>query len=68
MGHNRYMTPKQFRQIIKSAGLSVRAAAMEMELSIRQAYRYTSGDAEIPRIIEYAVRWLAYRHTQESKK
>jgi methyl coenzyme M reductase alpha subunit len=61
------MTPKQFKKILADAGLSVRAASMQLDLSLRQAYRYTAGEAEIPRIVEYAVRWLVQQHTKGDK-
>ena len=62
------MTPKKFKKTLREAGLSVRAAAIELDMSVRQAYRYTSGDAEIPKVVEYAVYWLAHRHAKGGRK
>jgi transcriptional regulator with XRE-family HTH domain len=58
------MTPTQLRRLIKSAGLTVQAAANELGMTNRQLYRYLSGDAEIPRVVELAVRWIV----QDRKK
>jgi hypothetical protein len=52
------MSPKQLRRLIKSARLTVQAAADELGMTNRQLYRYLSGDAEIPRVVELAVRWI----------
>jgi len=52
------MSPKQLRRLIKSARLTVQAAADELDMTNRQLYRYLSGDAEIPRVVELAVRWI----------
>jgi len=30
----------------------------------RQLYRYLSGDAEIPRVVELAVRWIVQSRTK----
>ena len=56
--HTVAMSPKQLRRLIKSARLTVQAAADELGLTNRQLYRYLSGDAEIPRVVELAVSWI----------
>lgn len=52
------MTGGQLQRLLDSAGLSQRGAAKELEISDRQMRRYISGDAEVPKVIEYALRWL----------
>ena len=59
--HTVAMSPKQLRRFIKSARLTVQAAADELGMTNRQLYRYLSGDAEIPRVVELAVRWIVQR-------
>jgi len=49
----------QLRKLIKSAGLTVRGTANELGMTQRQMFRYLAGDAEIPRVVELALRWVA---------
>jgi len=60
------VSPKQLRRLIKSAGLTIRGAAVELGMNHRQLYRYLAGDAEIPRVVEYALKWVV-RARKESK-
>lgn len=57
------MTGGQLQKLLDSAGLSQRGAAKDLDISERQMRRYISGDAAVPKVIEYALRWLI--HTRE---
>jgi hypothetical protein len=52
------MTAKQLQRLLDSAELSQRGTARELELNERTMRRYASGDQAIPRVVEYAVRYL----------
>lgn len=54
------MTGGQLQKLLDSAGLSQRGAARELQISERQMRRYIAGDAEVPRVVEYALRWLIH--------
>lgn len=58
------MTGGQLQKLLDSAGLSQRGAAKEIEISERQMRRYIAGDAEVPKIVEYALRWLIHFREQ----
>lgn len=57
------MTGGQLRKLLDSAGLSQRGAARELQISERQMRRYVAGDAEVPKVIEYALRWLIHKRS-----
>ena len=52
------MTGGQLQKLLDSAGLSQRGAAREIRISERQMRRYISGDADVPKVVEYALRWV----------
>jgi hypothetical protein len=52
------MTHKQLQRLLDSAELSQRGTARELELNERTMRRYVSGDQPIPRVVEFAVRYL----------
>lgn len=54
------MTGGQLQKLLDSAGLSQRGAAKELGISERQMRRYVAGDAEVPTVVEYALRWLIH--------
>lgn len=58
------MTGGQLQKLLDSAGLSQRGAAKEIEISERQMRRYIAGEADIPKIVEYALRWLIHCREQ----
>lgn len=58
------MTGGQLQKLLDSAGLSQRGAAKEIGISERQMRRYVSGDAVVPKVIEYALRWLIHMQSQ----
>jgi hypothetical protein len=59
-GHTDPVKADQLRRLIKSAGLSVRGAAQALDMTERQLYRYLAGDAEVPRVVELALKWVSY--------
>lgn len=52
------LTGNQLQKLLDSAGLSQRGAAKLIGISERQMRRYVSGDAKVPRVVEFAVRWV----------
>lgn len=52
------MTGNQLQKLLDSSGLSQRGAARLIEISERQMRRYVAGDAKVPRVVEYALRWV----------
>lgn len=54
------MTGGQLQRLLDLAGLSQRGAAKELDISERNMRRYIAGDLPIPRVIEYALRWLIH--------
>jgi hypothetical protein len=60
------MTGGQLQKLLDSAGLSQRGAAKELGISDRQMRRYVSGDAEVPKVVEYALRWLIHKRASGS--
>lgn len=60
------MTGGQLQRLLDSAGLSQRGAARDLQISERQMRRYVAGDAEVPKVIEYALRWLIQQRESKS--
>jgi len=56
------VTGKQLQRLLDEAGLSQRGAAREIDLNERTMRSYIAGDLEIPKKVEYALRWLAQQH------
>lgn len=52
------MSPSQLQKLLDRAGLSQRGAAKAIGISERQMRRYVAGEATVPRVVEYALRWL----------
>jgi hypothetical protein len=52
------MTAKQLQRLLDNAELSQRGTARELEINERTMRRYVSGDQPIPRVVEFAVRYL----------
>ena len=52
------MTARQLQKLLDTAGLSQRGAARAIDISERQMRRYCAGAAEVPRAVEYALRWI----------
>jgi len=53
------MTPAQLQNFLNKNGLSQRGAAKALDLNERSMRRYTAGDVPIPRVVEYALLWIA---------
>jgi hypothetical protein len=53
------MTPTQLRKFLDQAGLSQRGAAKALDINERTMRHYAAGDQPVPRVVEYALRWLA---------
>lgn len=53
------MTGTQLQRLLDRAGLSQRGAAKALGINERTMRKYVAGDAEIPRVVELAVRCLA---------
>jgi len=53
------MTGPQLQRLLDRAGLSQRGAAKALGLNERTMRKYVAGDAEIPRVVELAIRCLA---------
>jgi hypothetical protein len=64
--HTVSVKPDQLRKLIKSAGLTIRGAADELGMTQRQLFRYLAGDAEIPRVVELAIRWVVQARREKS--
>lgn len=52
------MTAAQLQKLLDQSGLSQRGAAKELDISERNMRRYIAGDLPVPRVVEYALRWL----------
>ncbi len=52
------MTPAQLKRLLRDSGLSQRGAAKAIDINERHMRRYIAGEAEIPRTVEYALRWV----------
>jgi len=52
------MTPEDFRAALKRLGLTQTGAAVRMDISSRQVNRYALGSAEIPKVVQLALRGL----------
>lgn len=52
------MTAAQLKRALRDAGLSQRGAAKAIDINERHMRRYIAGEAEIPRTVEYALRWV----------
>lgn len=52
------MNSTELRFALKSLGLSQRAAARALDIHERSMRRYAASQDEIPRAIEYALRYL----------
>ena len=52
------MTGGQLQKLLDQSGLSQRRAAKELGISERNMRRYIADELPIPRVVEYALRWL----------
>jgi len=55
------MTALQLKRALAKAALSQRGAAKRLEINERTMRRYISGEQPVPRVVEYAVSWIAHQ-------
>lgn len=61
------MTPRQLRKLIEDARLSQSKAARLIGLTDRSMRRYIAGDVEVPRSVEYALRYVIEHGLEEDE-
>lgn len=54
------MTALQLQKLLDRAGLSQRGAAKAIGISERQMRRYVAGEADVPLVVEFALRWVIH--------
>ncbi len=59
---NAPMSKTEFRQALKALGTTPHKVAGDIGVSRRQAYRYASGETDIPPAMAILVRMLVKRH------
>ena len=52
------MNPRQLQRFLDDAGLTQVGAARALGISDRNMRRYIAGHLPVPRVVEYALRWL----------
>lgn len=52
------MTGPQLQKLLDRAGMSQRGAAKALGINERTMRKYVAGDAEIPQVVELAMRYL----------
>lgn len=57
------MTAAQLKRLLDRAGLSQRYAAKILGINERTMRKYVAGDAEIPKVVELAIRCVAEHKT-----
>ena len=62
------MTAAQLKRVLARAALSQRGAAKLLEINERTMRRYISGEQPIPRVVEYALFWIAHQSSDEPKQ
>jgi transcriptional regulator with XRE-family HTH domain len=62
------VTKQQFKRLRKSIGYSQAQLAQEMDLFIRTISRYETGEIEIPRVTELALRYIAGKAQKQEKR
>jgi transcriptional regulator with XRE-family HTH domain len=64
LAYTTLMSPAQFAKLLDAAGMTRREAAEALDMKERQVYRYLSGESEIPRVVEYALRWILQKRKE----
>lgn len=59
------MTGGQLQKLLDQSGLSQRGAAKELDISERNMRRYIADELPIPRVVEYALRWVISQRTHK---
>jgi len=60
------MSQEQLKRLLRKAKLTGREAARLLDLSERTMYRYTAGQQTVPRVMNYALKWLVSRRVRRS--
>lgn len=55
------MTGGQLQKLLDRAGLSQRGAARAIGISERHMRRYVAGEADVPLVVEFALRWVIHK-------
>lgn len=53
------MNPKQLQKFLDEAEMSQRGAAKALGIDERTMRRYIAGEQPVPRVVEFALRWVA---------
>jgi hypothetical protein len=61
------VTAAQLKRVLRDAGLSQRGAAKAIDINERTMRKYIAGEAEIPRTVEYAIRWVISQSSGDSQ-
>ena len=62
------MHPRKFRQLLETASLTQTEAARLIGMTDRQMRRYVAGDAPVPRVVIYALRYVIAQRKAEASK
>jgi transposase len=62
---NKLVNAKQLQRFLDDAGMSQRGAARELGIDERTMRRYVRDELPVPRVVEFALRWLASQRAAE---
>jgi len=62
------MHPRKFRQLLETASLTQTEAARLIGMTDRQMRRYVAGDAPVPQVVIYALRYVISQRKKETSK
>jgi transcriptional regulator with XRE-family HTH domain len=62
------MTKREFKTLRKSIGYSQAKLAQEMGLFIRTISRYETGEIQIPKVTEFALRYIVEKVKKEENR
>jgi DNA-binding transcriptional regulator YiaG len=62
------MRAAEFKKLRRSVGLSQSALARELDLYVRTISRYETGELEIPRVTELALRYVTQQVKRKERK
>jgi DNA-binding transcriptional regulator YiaG len=62
------MTASEFQRLRRSVGLSQSMLARELDLYIRTISRYETGELEIPRVTEFALRYVVEKAKKKGRR
>lgn len=61
------MTKHEFKKVRRSIGYSQAKLAQEMDLFIRTISRYETGEIQIPKVTELALRYIAEKANRQER-